>query len=140
MGGTYELQTNADQIIHIYAEDDDGTTFNCTADAAKVDAVPVRAVTATFTQNEEGTRAWGLLTGCLVESEAEELCSCIDVCTGSADAACDGCPTGSRPLRSLLGDEIQPDTACSDTIGEPAFTIRMAFTADLLPAVPGSCG
>ena len=138
MGGTYELMTTTQDVVHIYAEDDDGTTFNCTADDSP-DAVPIRNLQATFTQNEEGTVAWGNLTGCLLESEAEALCSCLGVCGTSEHPACGGCPTGSVPLRDLLGD-IGPSPSCTDALGAPAFVIQLGFTAQLLPSVPGTCG
>jgi hypothetical protein len=139
MGGSYVLSTAATDVFHIYAEDNDGTTFNCTSDPNVLDAVPLHAIEATFTQNVDGTKAWGTLSGCLVETEAEALCSCLGQCAGAANADCAGCPDGSVPLRTLLGT-IQPDQACSDTMGVPAFTMTLGFSADLLPAVPGTCG
>ncbi|RMG95174.1 MAG: hypothetical protein D6705_14115 [Deltaproteobacteria bacterium] len=138
MGGSYELVTDTTDVVYIYAEDDDGTTFNCTPDAAP-DAVPIRNLQATFTQNEDGTTAWGNLTGCLLESEAEALCSCLGVCGDSEHPNCGGCPTGSVPLRDLLGN-IGPSQECTDALGAPAFVIQLGFTASLLPAVPGTCG
>ena len=35
------------------------------------------------------------LTGCLVDSEAQTLCSCLGECVGSPHADCGGCPDGS---------------------------------------------
>ncbi len=139
MGGSYSLASMSSDVFHIYAEDDDGTTFNCTPDPNELDAVALHAIQTTFTANEEGTRLFGALTGCLIESEAEALCSCLGICGPSDHPNCGGCPSGSIPLRSLLGD-IQPDAACFDTMGTSAFTLTIRFVADRLPTVPASCG
>lgn len=139
MGGSYTLTTDAMDVVYIYSEDNDGTKFNCTADAGTPDAVPIRNISATFTQDPDGTTIWGSLTGCLLEAEAEALCSCLGACGGSPNADCAGCPDGSVPLRTLLGN-IGTSTGCSDALGAPAFDITLGFTASLLPAVPGTCG
>jgi hypothetical protein len=139
MGGSYILSAAATDVFYIYAEDDDGTMFNCVADPAIPNAVPLRAVQATFTQNAEGTRVWGGLSGCLVESEAEALCSCLGVCGTADHEDCGGCQTGSIPLRALLGN-IEADAECTATMGAPAMTMKIGFIADLMGAVPMTCG
>ena len=139
-GGTYELVLGATDTVFIYAQDTDGTTFNCTADEALPDAVPIRAVEATLTSSTDGGSMAGTLLGCLGEDEAEALCSCLGMCiAGQMNENCAGCPNGSIPLRSLLGD-IQPSQRCSDLLGVSAYDIGMGFTASALPNVPTTCG
>jgi hypothetical protein len=139
-GGTYDMALPADTIVYIYAQDTDGTTFNCTADEALPDAVPVRAVEATLTVSADGQEVQGNLLGCLREDEAEALCSCLVMCNPEMENEnCGGCPTGSIPLRTLLGD-IEPSQRCTDLVGGNAFDIGIGFTAAVLPAVPTPCG
>jgi len=139
-GGTYELALGPNDLVYIYAQDTDGTTFNCTADDALPDAVPIRAVEATLTASVDGGSMAGTLLGCLAEDEAEALCSCLGQCiAGQMNENCAGCPEGSVPLRSLLGD-ILPSQRCTDLIGVPAYDIGLGFTASALPSVPTTCG
>ncbi len=139
-GGTYDMALPAETIVYIYAQDTDGTTFNCTADEALPDAVPVRAVEATLTVSADGQTVNGNLLGCLREDEAEALCSCLVMCNPAMENEnCGGCPTGSVPLRSLLGD-IQPSQRCTELVGGSAFDIGLGFTASVLPSVPTTCG
>jgi hypothetical protein len=139
-GGTYELVLGATDTVYIYAQDTDGTTFNCTADEALPDAVPIRAVQATLTASADGESMAGTLLGCLGEDEAEALCSCLGMCIeGQMNENCGGCPNGSIPLRSLLGD-IMPSQRCSDLLGVSAYDIGLGFTASALPSVPTTCG
>jgi hypothetical protein len=138
-GGTYDLALPADTIVYIYAQDTDGTTFNCTADPGLPDAVPVRAVEATLTQSADGQDVWGHLLGCLREDEAEALCSCLVMCNPEQmNENCGGCPNGSIPLRTLLGD-IEPSDRCTKLLGQSAFDIGLGFTAQALPNVPTTC-
>lgn len=139
-GGTYELVLGPTDVVYIYAQDDDGTTFNCTLDDALPDAVPVRAVQATLTASADGETMAGTLLGCLREDEAMALCSCLVSCNpGQGSEACSGCPDGSVPLRELLSG-VNPSKRCTDLVGANAFDIGLGFTASALPSVPTTCG
>jgi hypothetical protein len=142
LGGDYSLQLTPADRFDIYAEDDDGTTFNCTPDPATPDAVPIRAVAAQVTANATGDRLAGELTGCLLEAEADTLCSCLVECAGDGlqtEGGCAGCPTGGTSLRNLLGN-VEPSERCTTLMGENAFDLRIAFSARALPRVPAACG
>lgn len=139
-GGTYTMTLPEDSVVYIYAQDTDGTTFNCTADTGLPDAVPVRAVEATLTASVDEQSVAGNLLGCLREDEAEALCSCLGMCSPEImNENCGGCPNGSIPLRDLLGD-INPSQRCTDLLGGNAYDIGLGFTASLLPSVPTTCG
>jgi hypothetical protein len=144
-GGSYGIDLGPDDLVNVYAEDDDGTHFNCTPDPGTPNAVPIRALYAEVTANEAGSVLAGVLTGCLVEAEAESLCSCIGACTGDGpddlqtEGTCAGCPRGSNPLRGLLGN-IGSSERCTGIMGEPAFDLQIGFTAVALPSVPQTCG
>jgi hypothetical protein len=144
-GGTYGIELGADDLVYVYAEDDDGTHFNCNPDPAIPNAVPIRALHAEVTANEAGTVLAGVLTGCLVETEAENLCSCVGACaaTGPDDVQtegdCAGCPKGANPLRGLLGG-IGPSERCTGIMGASAFDLVIGFSAVALPIVPETCG
>jgi hypothetical protein len=136
--GTFDLQTAAADVVYIYAEDDDGTSFNCT-DSATPDAVPIHAVQATFTLSEDESVAYGSLTGCLVESEAEELCSCLGACVPPAEPYPEcGCNPDATPLRDLLLG-VTPTDNCTEIMGESAFDMTLSFVADRLPILPVTC-
>ncbi|HET6581976.1 MAG TPA: hypothetical protein VFG69_00990, partial [Nannocystaceae bacterium] len=138
--GTYTMTLPADSVVYIYAQDTDGTTFNCTADPGTPDAVPVRAVEATLTASVDEQIVAGNLLGCLREDEAAALCSCLGMCTPELmNENCGGCPDGSIPLQELLGD-INPSQRCTDLLGSNAYDIGLGFTASLLPSVPTTCG
>ena len=136
--GTYTLDMAADEKVLIYAEDDDGTPFNCSV-AGEADAIPIWAVQATISMTEDRDLLAGTLTGCVVQSEALEVCSCLSVCAGGEHPDCGGCPGGAVPLGLLLGG-IQATPNCTGLMGEDAFDIRIEFTANRLGAVPDSCG
>jgi hypothetical protein len=137
--GSYTMMLPADTVVYIYAQDTDGTTFNCTADTALPDAVPVRAVEAEITVANDGSAA-GTLTGCLLGSEAQALCSCLGMCSPDLmNPDCAGCPNGSVPLQSLLSG-INPSMRCSDLTGADAYDITLGFNATALPTVPMTCG
>jgi hypothetical protein len=144
-GGTYAIDLGPEDLVYVYAEDDDGTHFNCVPDPAVPNAVPIRALNAEVTANAAGTVLAGVLTGCLVEAEAEGLCSCIGACAGDGpddlqtEGNCAGCPVGSNPLRGMLGN-IGPSDRCTGIMGEDAFDLRLGFTAVALPSVPETCG
>lgn len=145
-GNTYEMELTPDQVVYIYAEDDDTTAFNCTPDGGTPDAVPVRAVTAEVSTNPSEGVVWGTLNGCLVESEAQALCSCLGVCSGSTgpddlqtEGVCAGCPVGGAPLAVLLGG-VSPSENCSSIMGVPAYDLRIGFRGAALPHVPAACG
>ncbi len=144
-GNTYTMELGAERVVYIYAEDDDTTTFNCTPDQATPDAVPIRAVQAEVSTNPEETRVWGTLNGCLLESEATQLCSCLGECAGEGpddlqtEGACAGCPVGGNPLNVLLGG-VNPSPNCTDALGEPALDLKIGFAASRLPDVPTACG
>lgn len=138
--GSYTMTLGPEVIVYIYAQDTDGTTFNCTEDAAQPDAVPVRAVEAQLTTSPDGTTVAGQLTGCLLSAEAEALCSCLGECNpATMNENCADCPDGSVPLRSLL-QGINPSQRCTDLMAADAFDLTIAFTASALPTVPTTCG
>lgn len=137
--GSYTMMLGADTVVYIYAQDTDGTQFNCTVDAALPDAVPVRAVEAEITVAADGSAA-GTLTGCLLQTEAAALCSCLGMCSPEImNENCAGCPNGSIPLADLLSG-INPSQRCTDIAGADAFDITLGFTASALPNVPMTCG
>ena len=136
--GTFDLTTGPSDVVYIYAEDDNGQTFNCT-DSDSPDAVPIHAVHATFTMSEDESVAYGSLTGCLVESEAEELCSCLGACVPPAEPYPNcGCNPEAIPLRDLLLG-VQPTDNCTEIMGETAFDMQLAFIAERLPNIPVTC-
>ncbi|MBC8066829.1 MAG: hypothetical protein IAG13_00725 [Deltaproteobacteria bacterium] len=138
--GSYTMTLGPDVLVYIYAQDTDGVTFNCTADDALPDAVPVRAVEAQLTTSADGSSVSGTLTGCLLGSEAQALCSCLGQCNAAMpNENCGGCPDGSVPLRDLLVG-INPSTRCSDLTGADAFDLTLGFNASALPAIPTQCG
>jgi hypothetical protein len=142
--GTYRYVLPTDEVVYIYAQDtpeNGNVAFNCTPDDAVPDAVPLRGIEAEFTVTADNTYASGNLLGCLVEREAEGLCSCLGQCTGNPPMGnCAGCPNGALPLRTLLGTQIMPTQRCSDLLGEPAFDLRIGFTAARLGDIPATCG
>lgn len=144
-GSSYTMELPPDLVVYIYSEDNDVTPFNCTPDGGTPDAVPVRAVKAEVSTNASESIVWGTLTGCLLESEAETLCSCLGSCSGDGpddletEGVCAGCPTGGTPLAVLLGG-VNPSENCSSIMGEPAFDLRLGFSGAALPHVPASCG
>ncbi len=144
-GITYEMSLPPDRVVYIYAEDDDTTTFNCTADAAIPDAVPIRAVQAEVSTNAAEDVIWGTLQGCLVQSDAQALCSCLGSCAGEGpddlqtEGECAGCPVGSTPLETLLGG-VNPSANCTEVMGAPSFDLTIGFSGVVLPHVPTACG
>ncbi len=137
--GTATFQFATDELVWIYAEDNDKTPFNCTADAAEPDAVPLHAVSADIVFGPDGTWAAGRLHGCLNLAEAEVLCSCIGSCQGPpGEGPCVGCPDGSKPLASQLAGVTTSDE-CTDIMGEPSFDLTASFSALQLGYVPEVC-
>jgi len=136
--GTYTLEMGADERVLIYAEDDDGTPFNCSV-AGQPDAIPIWAVTATISLSESRNVLAGTLNGCVVQSQALEVCSCLSVCSGNVHPDCEGCPGGAVPLGLLLGG-IGETENCTGLMGEPAFDITLQFSAERLGDVPETCG
>ncbi len=126
-GGTYTFQTASEDTVYIYAQDTDGTVFNCVPDGSSPNAVPLHAIEATVTADEDEQTAAGQLTGCLVDAEAQVLCSCLGQCTGTAHADCGGCPDGSVPLAQLLGG-VGPTDRCTEIMGEAAYDLTVGFT------------
>jgi hypothetical protein len=138
--GSYTMTLGPEMVVYIYAQDTDGQTFNCTADDTLPDAVPVRAVEAQLTTSADGSTVSGTLTGCLLETEAAALCSCLGQCNPAmTNENCGGCPDGSVPLRDLLVG-INPSARCSDLTGADAFDLTLGFNASALPAIPTQCG
>ncbi|MCX4242283.1 hypothetical protein [Paraliomyxa miuraensis] len=148
-GGTYTLSLGPSDTIYIYAEEDDGTALNCVPGGVPggvpgeaPNAVPLRAIQATITVDggPDEAIAAGRLTGCLLASEAEDLCSCLGDCQGSAFPPCAGCPDGSVPLSDLLGT-IGPTNECTATMGATAYGLTVGFTAHRLGVdEPVLCG
>jgi hypothetical protein len=137
--GTYTLEMSADENVYIYAEDNDGTPFNCSAAGNAPNAIPIYALDATMTMTENRSTLAGTLTGCVVQSQALGVCSCLSVCGASQHPDCGGCPTGSVPLGLLLGG-INTTPHCTGLMGEPAFDIVLEFAAQRLGSVPMTCG
>jgi hypothetical protein len=143
--GTYTLELGANEVVYLYAEADDGTPFHCRPNPSPPDALPLRAVHAEWTANAAEDELAGVLTGCLLESEAEAVCSCIGACAGDGpgdvqtEGECAGCPQGAHPFRSLLG-AIGTSDRCSAIVGAPAFDLTLGFTAHALPSIPETCG
>lgn len=138
-GGTYTLELGANELVYIYAEDNDGTAFNCSLQGGTPDAIPISALSATLTGSVDRSVLAGTLTGCMAESDAQNTCSCLSICSGNEHPDCPGCPAGAVPLGLLLGG-INTTQHCSDLLGVPAFDITLEFTARRLPAVPMTCG
>jgi hypothetical protein len=137
--GTYTLDLGADERIFIYAEDDDGTAFNCSLDGETPDAIPISAISAVITGTPDRDGLAGTLTGCMAQADAENTCSCLSVCSGNVHPDCAGCPGGALPLGVLLGG-IMTTSHCSDLLGEPAFDVVLEFSARRLGDVPAVCG
>jgi len=138
--GTYTFELAASDTIYIYAQDTDGTVFNCTPDGGAPDAVPLHAITATVTVDADEQLSAGQLTGCLVDSEAQGLCSCLGVCAGAANPDCGGCPDGSVPLAQLLAGVGATDN-CTALMGETAYDLTVGFTSRRLDVdAPMTCG
>jgi hypothetical protein len=137
--GTYTLDMGPDERVFIYAEDDDGTPFNCSLDAGRPDAIPISAVKATISGTADRSVIAGTLTGCMAESDALATCSCLSVCAGNEHPDCGGCPGGAVPLGLLLGG-VNSTANCTDLLGETAFDITLEFTARRLGGVPATCG
>lgn len=144
-GNSYAMELSPEQVVFIYAEDDDTTTFNCTPDAGTPDAVPMRAMRAEVSTDANETVIWGTLNGCLLEADAAGLCSCLGVCSGTGpddlqtEGDCAGCPTGGVPLAVLLGG-VNPSDHCTSVMGAPAFDLTIGFSGTELPNVPTACG
>lgn len=139
-GGTYTLELGPDDDVFIYAEDDDGTVFNCVPGGGAPNAVPLHAIQASVTVDASETVSAGQLTGCLLDSEAQALCSCLGECSGSAHEDCGGCPDGSVPLAVLLGDVGATDN-CTAIMGETAYDLTVGFTSRRIDVgEPMTCG
>lgn len=143
-GGTYTLSLGSDEVAYVFAEENDTTVLNCTADPATPDAVPIRAVDTSFSSTADGASFYGLMSGCLLESEGLRLCSCLKDCEGQgpddlqSDGDCQGCPTGGVPLTELLTG-INPSNRCSDLMGEPAYDVEMTFSGRVITGNPETC-
>jgi hypothetical protein len=137
--GSYTLDLGANDTLYIYAEDDDGTAFNCSLDANRPDAIPISGVKATITGSADRSVIAGTLTGCMAEADALATCSCLAVCAGDVHPDCTGCPGGAVPLGLLLGG-VNATPTCTDLLGETAFDIELQFSARRLGGVPTTCG
>jgi hypothetical protein len=144
--GEVALELGADDLFYVYAEDDNTVTFNCSTTAGAADAVPIRAVVAEVAVASSQTTLAGTLTGCLLQTEAAALCSCLGSCLGNTgpgdvqeDGVCAGCPTGGVPLEQLLGN-IGTSDRCTQIMGAPAFDLQVGFTASALPGMLSTCG
>jgi hypothetical protein len=137
--GTFTLDLGPDDRIYIYAEDHDGTAFNCSLEAAAPDAIPISALSATISSTADRSALAGTLTGCMAQADAQNICSCLSVCSGNQHPDCPGCPGGALPLGVLLGG-IFTTPHCTDLLGEPAFDVVLEFSARRLSDVPEACG
>lgn len=124
-------------MVSIYSEDPDGTTFNCNPDPQVLNAVPFSKVEGFAEASEDWNTAVGLLRGCLTLEEAESLCSCVGTCQGDAHPSCGGCPNGSAPLSEKLGNIVTTEE-CTTKTGEAAFDLHASFTANRIP-MPEFC-
>jgi hypothetical protein len=125
-GGTYVLELAPEDTVYIYAQDTDGTVFNCAQGGGAPNAVPLHAIRATVTVDDSEQMAAGQLTACLVDSEAQSLCSCLGQCSGTASPDCGGCPDGSVPLAQLLAG-VGPTDNCTELMGETAYDLTVGF-------------
>lgn len=140
LGGTYTFELAASDTIYIYAQDTDGTVFNCVPGGGAPNAVPLHAISATVTMDADEQLSAGQLSGCLVDSEAQGLCSCLGVCQGAAHPDCGGCPDGSVPLAQLLAGVGATDN-CTALMGETAYDLTVGFTSRRLAVdEPMTCG
>ncbi|MBV1858138.1 MAG: hypothetical protein KUG77_06970 [Nannocystaceae bacterium] len=143
-GVSYQMELPPDRVVYIYSEDNDETPFNCTPAGGTPDAVPIRAVRAEVSTDASEGLVWGTLNGCLLEAEAQGLCSCLGACAGmgpddlQTEGVCAGCPVGGTPLAVLLGG-VNPSENCSSIMGEPAFDLLLGFSGVALPHVPTAC-
>ena len=138
-GGTYTFEVPADDTIYIYAQDTDGTVFNCVPGGGAPNAVPLHAVRSTVTMDESGEVVAGELTGCLLASEAQDLCSCLSNCQGVGHPDCGGCPDGSVPLAALLNG-VGPTEGCTNLMGDTAYDMRVRFATQRVgDDVPMTC-
>jgi hypothetical protein len=137
--GTYAVELRAEDRIYIYAEDNDGTAFNCSLDAGDPDAIPISALSATISSTADGSALAGTMTGCMTRADADGICSCLSVCAGNQHPDCPGCPGGALPLGVLLGG-IFTTPHCTELLGEPAFDVELEFSARRLSEVPQTCG
>lgn len=124
--------------IYIYAQDHDGTTFNCTPDPKAPDAIPLSGVTGTATFGDNPCTLKGTITGCLSVEETKTICTCLAKCSGSQHADCPGCPAGALPLYGLLGG-IQPSPECKTATGVDGFVIMVDFEAAWIGPPPTNC-
>jgi hypothetical protein len=137
--GTYTLELGAEDRVYIYAQDTDGTAFNCSLEPAAPDAIPITGLSATLSSTADGSAIAGSLTGCMAEADAKSICACLSVCAGNQHPDCPGCPGGALPLGVLLGG-IFTTPYCTQLLGEPAFDVEIEFSARRLANVPGICG
>lgn len=138
--GTYTFELTPADTVYVYAEDDDGTVFNCTAGGGAPNAVPLHAVQAIVTVDSGEVVAAGQLTGCLLDAEAQGLCSCLGECSGTPHADCGGCPDGSVPLSELL-EGVGPTDRCTEVMGATAYDLTVGFTTTRLSIdEPMTCG
>lgn len=139
-GGTYSLNLAAEDTVYIYAQDDDGTAFNCVPGGGAPNAVPLHAIVAEVTVDANNNVAGGTMTGCLTDSEAQGLCSCLGECSGDVHEDCGGCPGGATPLGVLIGG-VGPTDNCTSIMGEPAYDFTVGFTtARISEDNPMTCG
>lgn len=124
--------------IYIYAQDHDGTTFNCTPDPQLPDAIPLSGVSGTATFGDNPCSLKGTITGCLSVEETKTICTCLKKCSGSQHADCPGCPAGAVPLFGLLGG-IQASPECKTATGVDGFIIQVDFEADWVGPPPADC-
>ena len=143
--GSLDFELAPEDLFYIYAEDHNHTPFNCTPDPAVADAVPLRAVTGTFTVSGDGEVLSGNILGCLTLEEGSRVCSCLNACHGATgpedvrtEGDCAGCPKGSIALTTLLFG-VEPTERCTQLMGEDAFDMDIAFCADRLGHLPVSC-
>lgn len=138
------FQLPAGEPIYIYEQEHDGTPLNTTLDPQRPDALPLHGVAAVLVMAADGASVTGTLHGCLRESWAAGICSCLGQCPNVdpadrwTEGPCAGAPRGSVPLLEMLVG-IEPSEPCSTEVAAPAYDVDVRFFARRLAAVPPVC-
>lgn len=142
--GTARFEIHGNDRVYIYAENNQGLPYNCTADE-RPNAVPLREVHADLTLSPDGTRLAGRMVACLTKSDLETVCSCISPRCHTMEAddlqsggVCDGCARSGTTLGALFG-AVQESPECDPLVGEPAYQMVVGFSGKRLDGQPPVC-